>query len=240
MPGFAKTETHGVVLWVGDPDCQAAHDATLRWLRGNCPVFCPTPSATDNILKGNLGETITFCVGYWYVFNGSHVHAFSANALNPFGGISKADIDIVWIHFGETGDDDMAILQEVKTTGEPSLSLADGLINDYDKLFGTDPRFTLHMRLQGIKNAIEYEHKRPDLCPRMAELAGQSPHTSSRVLLCPTLVHERHASDPQTKMLAIRETLCGKGWARKAVQPWAIGFFDLNERLLRLAMGQHE
>jgi hypothetical protein len=146
---------------------------------------------------------------------------------------------MAWIHFGETGDDDTAILQEVKTTGEPSLSLADGLISDYDKLFGTDPRFTLHMRLQGIKNAIEYEHKRPDLCPRVAELAGQSPQTSPRVLLFPTLVHERHASDPQTKMLAIRETLCGNGWARKAVQPWAIGFFDLNVRLLRLAMGQH-
>jgi hypothetical protein len=172
MPGFAKSETHGVVLWVGDPDCQAAHDATLSWLSENCPTFYRTASATDTILKGNLGETITFCVGSWYIFNGSHVHAFSANALKPLGGISKADIDIVWIHFGETGDDDMAILQEVKTTGEPSLSLADGLISDYDKLFGTDLRFTLHMRLQDIKNKIEYEHKRPDLCPPYCRAGG--------------------------------------------------------------------
>jgi len=239
MPGFAKIETYGITLWVGDPDCQAAHDATLCWLQENCPTFCPTPSAADTILKGNLGETIAFCVGYWYAFNPTHDRPFAANALNPFGGISKPDIDIVWIHFGETGDDDLAVLQEIKTTGDSSLSLADGLISDYDKLFGTDPRFTLHMRLQDIKNKIEYEHKRPDLCPRIGELAGQSPQTSPRVQLCPTLVHERLASDPQTKMLAIRETLCGKGWARRAVLPWTIGLFDLNDRLLRLAMGQH-
>ena len=71
----------------------------------------------------------------------------------------------------------------------------------------------------------------------MTELAGQSPQTSPQVRLFPTLVHERHESDPRTKMLAIRETLCGKGWARQAVQAWAIGFFDLNDRLFRLAQG---
>jgi len=112
------------------------------------------------------------------------------------------------------------------------------LIHDYDKLFGTDPRFTLQTRLQDIKNKLEYEHQRPDLCPRVADLAGRSPQTSPQVRLLPTLVHERLTSDPQTKMLAIRQTLYGKGWALSAVQPWAIGFFDSNARLLRLAMGQ--
>jgi hypothetical protein len=238
MPGFVRNETAGVILWMGDPDCQAAHNATLSWLMENCPTFYSTPSTGDNILKGNLGETITFCVGYWYVFDSSHVKAFAANALNPFGGISKPDIDIVWIRFGATGIDDMAILQEVKTTGDSALSLADNLISDYDKLFGTNPRFTLHMRLQDIKNKLEYEHRQPELCPRVSELAGQSPQTSPQVQLLPTLVHERLGSDPHTKMLAIRETLYGKGWSRRAVQPWAIGLFDLNTRLLRLAMGQ--
>jgi hypothetical protein len=95
MPGFARNETAGVILWMGDPDCQAAHNATLSWLMENCPTFYSTPSTGDNIRKGNLGETITFCVGYWYVFDSSHVKAFVANALNPFGGISKHDIDIV-------------------------------------------------------------------------------------------------------------------------------------------------
>ncbi len=82
--------------------------------------------------------------------------------------MSKPDIDIVWIQFGETGGDDRIVLQEVKTTGDSVLSLADNLISDYDKLFGTNPRFTLHTRLQDIKNKLEYEHKQPELCPRVA------------------------------------------------------------------------
>jgi len=172
------------------------------------------------------------------VFNNTPAYAFTANALNPFRKISKPEIDIVWIRFGATTDDDVAVLQEVKTTGSPLLTLADSLIRDYDKLFGTDPHFTLHTRLQDIKNKLEYEHGRPELCPRMTELAGQSPQTSPQVRLFPTLVHERHESDPQTKMLAIRETLCGKGWARQVVQSWAIGFVDLNDRLIRLAQGR--
>lgn len=238
MSSFARHDTGGVVLWVGDPDCQAAHDAILHWLQENCPLFSTESAEDDNILRGNLGETIAFCVGHWYVLTDTLAHAFTANALNPFRKISKPEIDIVWIRFGATTDDDVAVLQEVKTTGSPALTLADSLIGDYDKLFGTDPRFTLHTRLQDIKNKLEYEHGRPELCPRMAELAGQSPQTSPQVRLFPTLVHERHGSDPQTKMLAIRETLCGRGWARQAVQPWAIGFFDLNHRLLRLAQGR--
>ena len=94
-----------------------------------------------------------------------------------------SEIDIVWIRFGATTDDDVAVLQEVKTTGSPLLTLADSLIRDYDKLFGTDPHFTLHTRLQDIKNKLGYEHGRPELCPRMTELAGQSPHvTTSEVI----------------------------------------------------------
>lgn len=238
MPGFVRGDTSGVVLWLGDPDCQAAHDAILHWLNENCPNFYTAPSEDDNILKGNLGETIVFCIGYWYVFNTPQEKAFVANALNPFGGISQPNIDMVWLRFSETSDEDVAVLQEVKTTGDASLTLADNLIRDYDKLFGTNPRFTLHTRLQDIKNRLEYEHKQPELCPRVATLVGQSPQTSPQVQLFPTLVHERRESDPQTKMLAIRETLCGKGWARRAVQAWAIGLFDLNERLLKLAMGR--
>ena len=180
MPGFARHETHGALLWAGDPDCQAAHEAILHWLQENCPTFCATPpeGGNVNILRGNLGETIAFCAGYWYVFDSSHIKPFTANALNPFGRISKSDIDIVWIRFGETGDDDTAFLQEVKTTGDASLSLADSLISDYDKLFDTNPQVTLHTRLQYIKNTLEFEHNQPDLCPRVAALAGQSPQTS--------------------------------------------------------------
>ncbi|MBM3226981.1 MAG: hypothetical protein FJZ47_24710 [Candidatus Tectomicrobia bacterium] len=140
MSGFARHETHGICLWMGDPDCQAAHDGILQWLQEKCPTFCTDlpVGGSLNILRGNLGETIAFYTGYWSVFQSVDVKSFTANALNPFGRISKPDIDIVWIHFGATTDDDLAFLQEVKTTGEVSLSLADSLISDYEKLFATN------------------------------------------------------------------------------------------------------
>jgi hypothetical protein len=79
MPGFVRGDTSGVVLWGGDPDCQAAHDAILHWLNENCPNFYTDASEDDNILKGNLGETIVFCVGHWYVFNADFRRAKSAH-----------------------------------------------------------------------------------------------------------------------------------------------------------------
>lgn len=206
---FSRNDANGVVLWMGYPNCQAAHDAILMWLRNHCSSFLSIQTEVTRAVKGNLGESIAFYVAHQYIFNA--YHAFAANALNPLSKISRPGIDIVWIHFNGTSGKDVAVLQEVKTTDDLTLSLADNLIKDYDKLFGTNPAFTLHTRLQAIKNEIEYKLKQPDLCPRISELAGQSPQTSPHVRLLPTLVHERNGSDPRMKMIAIRTTLCSKG-----------------------------
>ena len=100
-------------------------------------------------------------------------------------------------------------------------------------------RLTLHTRLQDIKNKLEFEQRRLDLARRASALAGGSPRTSSQVRLLPTMVHERAGADPQTKMLAIRETLLSRGWAAGAVVGWAIGLTDLDDRLVRLATGRN-
>jgi hypothetical protein len=80
----------------------------LYWLQENCPLFSAESAEDDNILRGNLGETIAFCVGHWFVFNNTPAYAFTANALNPFRKISRPEIDIVWIRFATT-DDDVAV-----------------------------------------------------------------------------------------------------------------------------------
>lgn len=241
---FTGTASGDVTLWVGNPDCQAAHDSILAWLKARFQPnyfrnFSPVPSEPDNILKGNLGEGISFCIGVWNNF--SNYRPFPANAFNPLSTIAKSEIDIIWIFFDETGTDDVAIVQEVKTTSESSLSLADKLIDDYDKLFGTAPKFTLRTRLDAIKTEIEFKLQRPDLLYRVDLLAGNSPQTSSKITLVPTLVHERQGTNPQQKMTAIRSTLCSpsKGWSSSAVEAWAVGLSDLNSRLIRLAMGQN-
>lgn len=194
------------------------------------------PAAVTKTCKGNLGEFIAFCVGKSNDF--SSFTPFPANAFNPLSPISKSEIDIVWTFFGQEEKDDCAVLQEVKTTSDSSLSMAYELVADYGKLFGTDPALTLHTRLQAIKNEMEFKLKEPTLCPRMSKLAGNSPSTSARIRLLPTIVHERKNSKPGLRMLAVRSTLVGKGWPPGAVESWAIGLFDLESRLIRLAMGK--
>ena len=86
--------------------------------------------------------------------------AYPANATRPFRPNSAIDFDIVWLDLADDPKDDAATLQEVKTTSGPSLGYADNLIDDYDKLFGTNPRLTLWTRLQDIKNKLEFERSR--------------------------------------------------------------------------------
>lgn len=241
---FSGTASSGVIVWIGNPDCQAAHDAILSELKQRISTFrtfSPIPTEPDNILKGNLGEAITFYVGFWNDFKA--YRPFPANAFNPLGPIAKTEIDIVWILFDEDNIEanDIAVVQEVKTTTDNSLGLAGRLEDDYRKLFGTDQRFTLRTRLDAIKSGIEFQLQRPDLLPRVDLLAGVSPITSPKIKLVPTLVHDRQGNNAQTKMVAIRSTLCSAsmGWSSSAVTAWAIGLTNLNDRLVRLAMGHN-
>jgi hypothetical protein len=234
VPAFNAVATGNVRLWSGDPDCQAAHEAILEWLRSRKVRFRDTASPVDHILRGNLGETITFFVAVHDDYEACH--AYPANALRPFNPNSAIDFDIAWVYFGADPKDDWAALQEVKTTSGKDLSYADALIPDYEKLFGTNLRLTLQTRLQDIQGRLEYGSKRKDLGDRVFRLAGNTPQTSSRVRLLPTLVHDKAGATPDYKMLAVRETLIGMGWAD--VEAWAIGLTDLDDRLVRIATGK--
>src|SRR5262245_6177558 len=145
---FKKEVSGGVAIWVGTPDCQAAHDSVLDWLSQYCGPFRQTASESDDILRGNLGESISFCVGFW---NGFDKHScFSANAHRPFNSNSTIDFDLAWVHFGRNPSHDTLFLQEVKTTSGLDLAYARRVLDDYQKLFDTNPRLTLTSRAQNI------------------------------------------------------------------------------------------
>jgi hypothetical protein len=164
---------------------------------------------------------------------------FPANAFNALSTISASEIDILWVYFGASPSEDALVVQEVKTTEQMHLGLADGLRDDIEKLFGTKPKLTLRCRLDHVRNVLEYQLGKKDLCSRVIDLAGKSPQTSLKTSLVPTLVHDRLSSDSITKMVGIRTTICGKGWDSAKVEAWAIGLFDLQNRLMRLSAGQN-
>jgi hypothetical protein len=143
----------------------------------------------------------------------------------------------LWVFFGDDQADDYAVLQEVKTTGGPDLSYADQLPIDYDKLFGTDPHFSLHTRLLEAKNELEFVHREPLLVPRLTQLAGATPGACSKIRLVPTLVHDEAADDDEGVLQAVRATIVGGGWEDQHVEAWSIALDDLSDRLSRLAMG---
>lgn len=233
---FALSGDSDVAIWLGHATCQDAHDHVLEFLKEHCATFM-APTDFDDKVKGNLGETICLCVGVWHAYK--KCIPFPANAFNPLKRISHPDIDIVWINFGETAKEDLAILQEVKTTSDPSLQVTRSLIADYDKLFGTNPFLTLQTRLGAIKTQIEFQLKRPDLCTRVDKLAGQSATTSAKVRLVPSLVQELNNPDPTVKLLAVKQVICGKGWQPESVLTWAIRLSDLDDRLQRLSQGKN-
>ena len=237
MPGFVNTSNIvGWSVWEGDPDDNAAHQTILAWLqRAVTSDFLNQGASLSNSVKGNLGEFIAYCIGSTYVFTNVKM-AHAANAWDPLSEISRPDVDIVWLYFGETADEDWAALQEVKTTGDASLRLADDLISDYDKLFGENLRLTLQTRLGALKNKLDQQgHK--DLSYRLTGLGGPDANRAHGVRLVPTLIHDA-AYDSSTRMVAVRQALIGKGWATDVVGCWSIALGDLDKRLSLLSRGQ--
>jgi hypothetical protein len=238
---FAHLAAGGVVTWRGYPDCQAGHDAMLAWLTETVERFLSAgeAAARGHILRGNIGESIAFCVSYWHDCGNYRGHA--VNACRPLNPQSAIDIDIVWVCFARKAKDDFAIVQEVKTTSGQNLSYANQLIADYEKLYGTDLDLTLRTRFKSLKKEFLFKvggKEGKDLSARLFALVGGSPSTSPKVRLRPTLVHELANTNPQSKMTWIRNTLIGKGWTPALIEAWAIGLTDLDDRLQRLATGK--
>ena len=238
MPGFRENAdgTTGWLSWEGDPDDDAAHQTILTWLQGAVTAgFLEPTEPLSNAVKGNLGEFIAYRIGESYVFTNVTM-AHSANAWDPLSQISRPDVDIVWLYFGNNEADDWAALQEVKTTGEASLGLADRLITDYEKLFGENLRLTLQTRLGALKNKLD-EQGQGDLSPRLTALGGPAPNRTQGIRLVPTLIHDA-AYDSSAKMVIVRQALVGQGWSTDVVQCWSVALGNLDNRLTRLVRGQ--
>ena len=238
MSGF-RSNSNGVagwVAWEGDPNDDAAHQTILGWLQSAVTAgFLEEKGSLSNRVKGNLGEFIAYSIGKGNVFTNVTI-AHAANAWDPLSEMSRPDVDIVWLHFGSTEADDWAALQEVKTTGGDSLGLADGLITDYEKLFGENLQLTLQTRLGALKNKLDQQGQ-GNLLSRVTALGGPTPNRARGIRLIPTLLHDA-ALDSSTKMAAIRQVLIGRGWSTGVVECWSVTLGDMNQRLTRLARGQ--
>lgn len=236
MP-FKKQSANGVDLWTGDPDCQHAHETLLTALAVFGNFIGPTQSLGTR-RQGNLGEFISLHVATGPA-NLQHSKAYAINAFDPLQDVSSPGLDITYAYFdAEDEDRDRLYVQEVKTTGEVSLSYADTLVTDYEKLFGEDPNLTLGTRVQAIAMRVELGEKEPMLANRLRRLASTQPKTCTHIRLVPTLVHELKGTSPQKKLLAVASAISTLGWPMGSINPWGIALTDLVARLGRMARGQ--
>lgn len=235
MHVFRSTVDEDVTRWVPEPDSPSAHAFLLDWLQKTLGLrFLTGP--ISNAVKGNLGESITLCIGVELeVFPGHHPHP--VNGHDPFFATSRPGIDLVWVRYGTQSRDDRAILQEVKTTSDLGCQLAEDLLADYEKLFGTDIELTLTTRLQAMANLLRLDGD-SDRAERLIELTGISPATCDRVEIVPTLVHDIASSRAKSRLLNVRRKLMELGWHMDRIMVWAVGLDNLGSRLQRLAEGK--
>lgn len=238
MTAFAAQEYNGNTVWHGAPDCDAAHQDVLAWLtETGQPFLEPGVNPTTNVF-GNVGELIAFRIGRERIqTNGGELVAHAPNVDAPLIDRSRDGVDIVWLHFAEHPSGDWVVLQEVKATADPGLGHAATLLNDYQKLFGTDPRLTLRSRLNGLKAWLSLQLDRPQLATRLTGLGGSSPSEATRVRVLPTFVHEASTADPAGRMVLIRQSMLGLGWPDEAIYCWAVGLEDFATRIDQLVHG---
>lgn len=237
MAGFRSGESDDSkwVLWRGDPDDEGAHRTILQWLRDAVSSgFLSGHQSLSNRVKGNLGEFVAYRIGKNYFFS-NDVFSLPANADHPLRDISKSGIDIMWLHRGSGQSDVWVALQEVKTTGGSSLALADGLVDDYNRLFGEDVSCTLRTSLDSFKNILESVGQE-QFVPLLTGIGGSEPSNARGVRIIPTLFHDSQV-DSFSKMSVVRQTLIGRGWSSESVQCWSIALSDIDERLARIARG---
>lgn len=235
MPAFKHTPGQ-VLLWEGDPDCDAAHGDLLHRLNRMGTNFLRPNDVLSVRQKGNLGEFASLHVALLTTLQ--PFMNFADNATNPLQNISSAGIDIIYAYFDANNPaHDKLYIQETKTTGNPNMVYANKLVDDYKKLFGDDIDFTLHSRLQVLANKLEFSLQQPQLVNRVLQMGATTPQTCNNIYLLPTAVHEKNGSQPIQRMLAIKTSIAAFGWSAAAIWPWAISISDLDARLQRLARG---
>jgi hypothetical protein len=157
----------------------------------------------------------------------------AANAFKTLSDISRPEIDLLWIGFGQTPEQDFIIQQEVKTTTSMSLAYSAKLLDDYKKSFGRNPNLTLNTHLHEVKSRLKYEWGHPELVGRINALQAATPKQADHLTIIPTLVHDLNSEDPVPKLAGIEAELSAAGW--KQIETWAIGFNGLTGHLHHMA-----
>ena len=196
---FAFQNISGVDCFWGNPDCSAGYAWIQERLRDLCAQWLSSEDSLGDRRKGNLGEFIAFHVSRNTGLNGAGFHCILGNAHKPLSSSSDPGLDIVFVYLDPSGDStmDRLVIQEVKTTGSASLTYADALTEDHQKLQEADTNTNLVSRVQAIKGTLKYEFGlNQAMLARVEAMGHPVAGRCTQVILLPTLVHEKVGANP--------------------------------------------
>lgn len=235
---FTFQDIGGVRYYTGVPDCGAGYDWILDLLRDTTAAWLGDPTQFNDRIKGNIGEFVAFHLVNPRQPIGSGWYAFYSNTDNPLSRISGAGLDMCFIYLDPdtTGAKDRLLIQEVKTTGSARLGYADMLVKDHLKLKSVNPSLNLQARVRAIKARMRdlYVADAATL-KRIQEIAHPDPAKCDKVVLLPTLVHERKNADPAKKLAEVRAKIAAQGWQLNLIYPISISVNRLDDGFASLA-----
>lgn len=238
---FKASSAGSLRCYVGDPKCEDAY----RWIRekllDTTNDFIVKATDFNDRIKGNLGEFVAFHITRSEVDPGAGWYIFYSNVDTPLSRISGSGLDICFLYLdaGDPGSDRLCI-QEVKTTGSASLTYANALVADYDKLRSVDTSVNLQTRVRSLKARMRdtYGITQREILNRVQLLAHPDPSKCQKVHLLPTLVHELKGSDPATALAKVATDIAAQGWQLKLIHPVSIGLTRLNDGFLNMAQNK--
>ncbi len=238
---FVFKEVSGVACYEGNPDCASGYAWIQERLRELCTQWLSAGKTLGDRRKGNLGEFIAFHISRLAGHEGSGFHCILGNAHKPLSASSDPGLDIVFVYLDPSGDRtrDRLVIQEVKTTGSASLSYADALTEDHQKLQGADTNTNLLSRIQAIKGTLKYEFGLTQpMLDRVEAMGHPKAGKCSQVVFLPTLVHEKRGAKPSAKLAQVKTDIAALGWPAGNIYPFSIALTKLNDGLLALARNQ--
>ncbi|XLZ69746.1 hypothetical protein ABT364_24960 [Massilia sp. SR12] len=235
---FTSQDIDGIRYYSGQPDCSAGYSWVLALLRDTTAAWLSDPTQFNSRIKGNIGEFVAFHLVNPRQPLGSGWYAFYSNTDNPLSRISGAGLDMCFIYLDAdtTGAKDRLYIQEVKTTGSAKLDYADMLVQDHLKLTSVDPSLNLQARIRAIKARMRdlYVADAATL-KRIQEIANPDPAKCDKVMLLPTLVHEKKNADPATKLAKVRKEIADQDWQLHLIYPISISISRLDDGFASLA-----
>lgn len=228
----------------GDPDCAEFYEWIHTELKKVTTTWPPKITGLTTGRRGNLGEFLSYRIARASGFHGKDRGFTLAlmGALTPLQDGAPTGLDTTIVHLDPSGDTskDCLYIMEVKTTGNvATLTYANALVDDYEKLLGKSAvAGSLGQRFNWLQAYLLEVHEfSVEELERVGDLFMPEPKDCKGIRLLPTLVHDRNAGDAKavSALSKVADEIHLQGWGANTIEPWSIAIAKLTDCFVHLS-----